>query len=507
MTAATPHVDPVPAPEHDTDPDAEGLDAVSRALASQDPLTTPLSTLVHRAPVTCLADEPVHVALGRMRDQNVGSILIVDPAGAAVGMFTLKDLRDRVAVGSCDTQQPMSRVMTPNPFSLEDELPSFEAALAMAKRSIHHVVITRQGVVQGVISEKDLFALQQVGVSRIASNLSVADNLPTLQRLAEDTRRLARNLMAQGVGSEPLTRLISELNDQLTQRILDLAFSGSGLEDADWCWLALGSEGRFEQTLLTDQDNGLLFVVPEGETADGMRARFLPVAQRTNEWLAACGFPLCKGEIMAMNPKWCLSLEEWQATFGEWIFRGDKPVLLNASIFFDFRALAGDARLVTRLRQWLTERIKENRLFLKSMVVNALGNRPPLGLVRDFVVDGEGDEANTVDLKINGATLFVDAARIFALATGVEASGTVARLRAAGEIWRLSKDDVEAWVEGFLFIQQVRLRLHQSQLVAARPLSNRLDPEELSVVDRQALKTAFRQAKRLQGKLESFFQF
>jgi len=497
-------------PPEDTQPDAdegEGRDAVSRALTSQDPLTTPLSALVRRAPVTCLADAPVHVALGHMRDQNVGSILIVNPDGSPAGMFTLKDLRDRVAIGNCDMQQPMSRVMTPHPFCLEDEQPSFEAALAMAKRSIHHVVITRQGVVRGVISEKDLFALQQVGVARIASHLAIAEDLPTLQRLAEDTRRLARNLMAQGVGAEPLTRLISELNDQLTQRILHLAFAGSGLEMADWCWLALGSEGRYEQTLLTDQDNGLLFTVPEGESAESMRARYLPVARRANEWLAACGFTLCKGEIMAMNPKWCLSMDEWQATFSDWIFRGDKPVLLNASIFFDFRALAGDARLAEGLRAWLFEHIKENRLFLKSMVVNALGNRPPLGLVRDFALDGEGEEANTVDLKINGATLFVDAARIFALAAGAEASNTVARLRAAGEIWRLSKDETEGWIEGFLFIQQVRLRLHQSLIVAGRPLSNRLNPETLSVVDRQALKTAFRQAKRLQGRLESFFQF
>jgi CBS domain-containing protein len=234
-------------PPEDARPDseaAEDRDAVSRALASQDPLTTPLSSLVRRPPVTCLADEMVNVALERMRAQNVGSILVVDPAGGPVGMFTMKDLRDRVAIGNCDMRQPMSRVMTPNPFCLEDALPSFEAALAMARRSIHHVVITHQGVVRGVISEKDLFALQQVGVARIASHLSIAEDLPTLQRLAEDTRRLARNLMAQGVGAEPLTRLISELNDQLTQRILDLAFTGSGLEDADWCWLALGSEGR-----------------------------------------------------------------------------------------------------------------------------------------------------------------------------------------------------------------------------------------------------------------------
>ena len=369
-----------------------------------DPLATPLSALVRRRPVACSQDNPVREALELMRRGNVGSILLTDPDGGPAGMFTLKDLRDRVALSACDIEQPMRRVMTPNPFSLPDTAPAFEAALAMARRSIHHVVVLHDGRVTGVISEKDLFALQQVGLTRIAGALCLAEDLPTLQGAAKDIRRLARNLMAQGVGAEQLTRQISQLNDQLTQRILDLAFTDLG--DLSWCWLALGSEGRFEQTLFTDQDNGLIFAPLEGETAEALRAPLLAAAWRANEWLDACGFPLCRGEIMASNPKWCLSLEEWQHTFGGWMFRGDAPVLLNASIFFDFRALAGDTRLAEALRAWLNGRVKENHQFLRLMVQNALGNRPPLGLVRDFVVDGEDAEANTLDLKLHGTTLF-----------------------------------------------------------------------------------------------------
>lgn len=500
MTDTAPHVANSPETHH-------GNPAFLAETLQADPLATPLSALLRRGPVLCSQDSPVRAALDLMRRENVGSILLTDADGGAAGMFTLKDLRDRVALGACDIEQAMRQVMTPNPFSLPDDAPAFEAALAMAQRSIHHVVVTHAGRVAGVISEKDLFALQQVGVSRIASELCMAEDLSTLQRAAEDTRRLARNLMAQGVGAEQLTRLISQLNDQLTQRILYLAFADSGLEDVSWCWLALGSEGRFEQTLHTDQDNGLIFTASDQASAENLRAPMLAAAHRANEWLDACGFPLCKGEIMASNPKWCLSLEEWQHTFGDWIFRGDAPVLLNASIFFDFRALAGDVRLAATLRTWLNGRIKEKRLFLKLMVQNALGNRPPLGLVRDFVTDGDGDEANTIDLKLHGATLFVDAARIFALAAGLDVTGTVQRLRGAGETWKMNPQEVEAWVEGFLFIQQMRLQLHQSQLNAGTALGNRLNPENLSTVERQALKEALRQSKKLQGRLESFFQF
>ena len=467
-----------------------------------DPLATPLSALLRHGPVTCSPASPVREALARMRQENVGSILLTDTEGAPVGMFTLKDLRDRVALVTCDVEQAIQGVMTPAPFSLPDTATAFEAALAMARHSIHHVVVMHAGRVAGVISEKDLFALQQVGVSGIATALCQAPDLACLQAAASDIRRLTRNLMAQGVGAEALTRLISQLNDGLTERILNLTFAD--LKGVTWCWLALGSEGRFEQTLFTDQDNGLIFVAPEGETAV-LREPLLAAARRANEWLDACGFPLCRGEIMASNPKWCLSLEEWQHTFADWIFRGDAPVLLNANIFFDFRPLAGDPSLAAGLRAWLGDRIKGNRQFLKLMVRNALGNRPPLGLVRAFAVDGEGADAGSIDLKLHGTTPFVDAARIFALAAGQEETGTVPRLRTTGIAWKI--EETEAWVAGFLFIQQMRLRLHQSQIEGQLPLSNRLVPETLSGVERQALKEAFRQAKKMQGRLDRLFQF
>ena len=471
-------------------------------------LTTPLSSLLRRAPITCAPDLPVRVALGLMRQHRIGSLLVADGDNRPLGVFTLNDLRDRVAVDECDLDRPMSAVMTPRPFCLGAEATVMEAALAMAQRLIHHVVVTSaEGRIVGVVSEKDLFALQRLGVGNIAAALAEAEDLDTLVSASADIRRLARMLMAQGLEAEQLTRLISELNDQLTQRILYLVFADAGMEDLGWCWMALGSEGRLEQTLHTDQDNGLIFIPPEGASADAVRERLLPVARRINEWLAACGFPLCKGEVMASNPKWCLSLEEWQDTFSEWLFRGDAPVLLNATIFFDFRALGGDARLAQQLRAWLGDKIKGNRRFLKLMTLNALGNRPPLGLVRDFVTDGEGEEAGTVDLKLHGTTLFVDAARIFALGAGAHETSTVERLRAAGATWKLDEAEVGGWIEAFHHVQQLRLRLHHQQLEHDLALTNRADPKDLSTLDRTFLKEALRQAKKLQSKLEGFFQF
>ena len=471
----------------------------------KDPLSAPLGILVRRPPVLCDQTTPVRQALATMRQEKVGSILVTDSQGRPAGLFTLNDLRDRVVLGNYAIDEPMAGVMTPNPIALDIGAPALEAAMVMARHSFRHVVLTDRGKVAGVISERDLFALQQRGVSSIARTLREATDLDTLRRVAQDTRALARPLLAQGTGAEQITRLISQLNDQLAENLIHRAFAGI---EVPWCWLALGSEGRLEQTLCTDQDNGLIFALPEGENPDALRERLLPLARRVNEELAECGFPLCNGGIMASNPAWCLSETEWRDTFSGWLFRGDAPVLLNATIFFDFRPLAGSASLAVDLRGWLNQRIRDCRPFLKGMSVNALANRPPLGLVRDFVLSEAGAEhPHSLDLKINGATLFVDAARIFALSAGLSDTGTAARLRAAAEAWRLDAGDLADWLEGFHTLQSLRLALHQEQQSHGLPMHNHLNPDELSAHDRRRLKEALKSAKRLQGKLESYFQF
>ena len=479
-----------------------------------DPLLVPLRALRHREPVICTEATTVREALGRMRQEQVGSILIVDARQSPLGVFTLHDLRDRVVLGDYSIDAPIAPVMSANPICLPLTAPALEAAMAMARHSIHHIVLTDEGQVAGMISEGDLFAVQQRGISRIAKALQCARDLDALRHAAEDIRGLARNLVAQGVGAEQVTRLISQLNDQLAQTLIAQVFAASEASLAAvgvrWCWLALGSEGRLEQTLCTDQDNGLIFSLAETEdqaVLAATRAQLLALARQVNEGLAACGFPLCQGGIMASNPQWCLSLGEWRNTFADWIFRGDAPVLLNATIFFDFRALAGELELATELRRWLNEKIKDNRLFLKQMTLNALANRPPLGFLRDFSLAEEGEHPGTLDLKVNGVTVFVDTARIFALAAGVEETGTAARLRAAAATWKMAESDSEEWVHAFHVLQGLRLALHQSQQAADQPMHNHLDPDDLPARERKALKEALRQGKRLQGTLESFFQF
>ena len=317
--------------------------------------------------------------------------------------------------------------------------------------------------------------------------------------------RLAHSMLRKGVGAESLTHFISTLNDLLTLRVIELTEAEFDLPAVSWCWIALGSEGRFEQTLSTDQDNGIIFEVPEGTDAATIREAFLPFAQAVNAKLDACGFTLCKGNIMAGNPQWCLSLDEWKNCFWTWMNQAQPQALLNAAIFFDFRPLHGDESLAESLRSWLDEHAPRSPVFLRLMAQNAIDCQPPIGLIREFVFDGNKAFPHTIDMKMYGTRPFVDAARIFALAHGIAHTGTAQRLRAVANKLAFGKDDINAVIEGFYFIQTLRLR-HQHRNDPSPEGANRIDPDSLNELERHVLREAFKQAKKLQQRLALDFR-
>ncbi|HWM42657.1 MAG TPA: DUF294 nucleotidyltransferase-like domain-containing protein [Burkholderiales bacterium] len=432
-------------------------------------MLAPLKSVLRRSPVSCMEDFPLGEAIKRMHAERVGSIVVVDAANVPVGIFTTVDLLE-TAAAQASPGTGITQHMTPRPFALEEEATLADAALAMARHGFRHVVVTRDGKLAGVVSERDLFTLQRLGLRRTTERIRAATELAQLVEAARDIRSLARQLLAQGVAAAPLTAMISALNDTLTRRVIGLVQAKRALPGA-WCWLALGSEGRMEQTLITDQDNALII-----ETE---KEAFLAFADQVNRDLDACGFPLCKGDIMARNPRWCLRLGDWRGVFDGWIRNNDPQALLNASVFFDFRPLAGEARLAGELRDAVLAQTKANRVFCRAMAQTALQTRPPLGLLADFSSD-------ELDLKALGARPFVDAARVLALAAGSPETGSAARLQAAGE-----KNAVDA----FHFIQTLRLK-HER---------NRIRPEELTDIDRRVLKEAFRQAIVVQERLRLDF--
>ena len=325
--------------------------------AEQQGMNRTLRSLVRRAPVTCPPEATLETALRAMHREEVGSIVITATNGAAAGIFTRHDLLDRVVLSQLELGNPISAVMTPGPRTLPPEATAYDAALLIAQHGLRHIPVVEGGKVIGVITERDLFALQHASIRGINRTIAAAQSTADLRQAAGAIRGLARSLIEQGIAAEPLTSLVSELNDALTRRIIELELASHPLDGIAWAWLAFGSEGRYEQTISTDQDNGLIFADVPGASAADARMRLLPFARAVNHTLAACGYPLCKGEIMAGNPRWCLSLEEWRQRFASWVADTQPQALLDAAIFFDFRAVHGREALADALRASLVAKV------------------------------------------------------------------------------------------------------------------------------------------------------
>ncbi|MCE5989278.1 putative nucleotidyltransferase substrate binding domain-containing protein [Pseudomonas sp. 5FOS] len=476
-------------------------------LGTQYSLNTPLGELAMRHPVVCSADTPLRDAVRLMHEQQVGSIVVVDPQRYPTGIFTLRDLRQVVAAADADLGAPIARHMTAQPFYLSPQASAFDAAMAMTERHIAHVCLVENRRLCGVVSERDLFSLQRVDLVHLARTIRHAPRLDTLVSLRGEISQLVERMLAHGASSTQITQIITLLNDHTVCRVIELALAERGDPGVPFSWLCFGSEGRREQTLHTDQDNGILFEAADSAEADAIRVRLLPLAQYINQCLAQCGFTLCKGNVMAGNPELCLSRSEWARRFAGFVREASPENLLGSSIYFDLRVVWGDEQGCEQLRQGLLDQVADNRIFQRMMADNALRQRPPVGRLREFVLTRQGnDKAATLDLKVQGLTPFVDGARLLALANGIGACNTLERLRqlvAKGVIEAL---DGAAYEEAYHFIQQTRMQQHQRQTRDNLPYSNRLDPDSLNHLDRRILRESLRQAQRLQSSLALRYQ-
>jgi len=333
------------------------------------------------------------------------------------------------------------------------------------------------------------------------ADLAALADLAEAPRLAGRLGELLYALLEAGAGGLLLTRMISALNDCLSVRVIELTARQHRLPPVTWCWLALGSEGREEQTFVTDQDNGLIFSATDAREADALRVLFLPFAQAVNEQLAACGFALCSGRIMAGNADWCLSADEWREQFIDWVRRPDPAALLNASIFFDLRPLYGSFELAEDLRSLMLSLTVDTPAFLHLMAANALQASPPLSF-RGEVLAAGGSAGDELDLKKFGSRIFVDAARIFALAAGVRPVASRLRLHQAGPLAGVQPGQLAAIEAAFSHV--LRLRLEQQMLAAraGQPASNVLKPAALHDVDQAILRESLHQARHLQQRLK-----
>ena len=474
----------------------------SHTLARQS-LEAPLGSLPRKTLVAVAGDVPLREALTQVHEHKAGSVLVLDAAGRAEGILTRHDVLGRVTLPGVPLTAPVKEVMSTPLVTLTVEHSAHDAILAMSRHGIRHIPVTDQGRVVNLVSERDLFALQRLSLKNVSSGIRAAADLPALVDAAQTIRRFVGSLLGHGVGARQLTELISHLNDVLTERLVQLVAARHGVDLQRACWLAFGSEGRQEQTIATDQDNGLVF---ESDDPARERPAWLRFARAVNEGLDACGYPLCRGGVMASNPECCLTAAEWSARFSAWIRQGAPADLLHASIFFDLRPIAGRGELARPLREAVFGEAPRVPRFLKQMAENALQLQPPLtwlGGLETKRVDGR----ETIDIKLQGTALFVDVARLYALAHGCAETATRARLAAVARPLGAPPAEAEGWVAAFEFLQMLRL---QAQLRAGSESTaqetgrnlNLIDVETLNDVDRRMLKVSLRTARLLRQRLQ-----
>lgn len=472
------------------------------SLGQNQLLSTPLQQLISRQVICCSPTTSIYQAVDTMHQHNIGSIIISSDQLKAEGIFTLRDLRRVIASGQVDLNSTIASVMTTSPICLDIGDQAFDAALLMARHHFGHVVVTEKGLLRGVVSERNLFSLQRVDLVHLARSLAKATSVESLAEQRQNIHKLIESMLAHGAAVNQVTRIITQLNDITVQRCIALCIGND--QYPAFTWVAFGSEARKEQALFTDQDNGILFADHENPMA--IREQLLPLAKRITTALNECGFDLCPGNIMASNEKLCLSQREWKQRFGQIITTATPENLLDGSIYFDIRAVWGDATLLDPVKLEMFERISEDSLFQHHMAVNALDRKPPLNFLGDFSVSGKGEQKNTLDLKTQGLTPFVAGARLLSLSHGIDKNNTVERLLTLAENNHIKTEDANAWIESYEFIQLLRLRLHQWLSKEDLPLTNRIDPKRLNQLERNILKEAFRQARRLQKTIAIRYQ-
>jgi CBS domain-containing protein len=456
-------------PNHGSPPPDSNLALAVKHLIKCPPLFVPPSATVAEA-------------ARAMQSARVGSVLIAaDPPG----IVTDRDLRGRVLAAGLGAETPVARVMSSPLTTLDSDQPAFTALRLMLEEHIHHLPLVEEGKIVGVISAGDLLLQQKSNPIYLRGVIDRMEE-PAQANYGAEIGALVEELFRSGLGAAQIGQIISSLSDALVKRLVELAQARLGAPPAAYAWIVFGSEGRLEQALLTDQDNALIYA----EESDAARAYFAALAQSVVNGLIQAGFPRCPGGFMATN--WCKPLTEWLQLFHRWIRLPDPPALLDAAIFFDFRAVAGALSLAP-LEEILSGSGAE-KLFIAHMAQAALVFKPPLSFFNWIRADN-----GAVDLKKNGIGPVVALARAAALAAGSRERSTLERLATTGKPGSiLTRADGGLLAESFHLLLRLRLRQQLTSLQAKEPLDHKINLASLSDLERRHLKEAFVTIRNIQ---------
>jgi len=446
-----------------------------------------LDALPLREPVTASPDTTIAACAKLMAGHQVSSLPVLRD-GRLIGIITDRDLRNRVLARGVDPDRPVSDIMTSEPSTAPRNARIDTALVEMMRLGIHHLpVVDTSGALAAVVSSGDLMRIQSPHPLRMVRDIQRAARAEDVAELAQQAPRLLAGMARSGAGASEIGGIAGRITDACTRRLLDLSIATLGPAPMAWAWLAFGSQARLEQGLVSDQDNGLLLASTPSEDE---ATYFDRLAQQVCDGLNACGYVFCPGGVMAKG-EWRLPLSAWRHRFSAWIREPDPQSVMQSSIFFDLRAVAGDAELADQLHVEVLEQARDAEIFRRFLAAESMGHRPPIGVFRQFVQEAGGEQSKGLNLKKRGVIPIVDLARVHALEGALPVIGTEDRFRACGEAGLVNDGDADDLIHAFRFISDIRLRHQADQLERGQSPDHLVDPDELSGLHRRYLRSAF----------------
>ncbi|MCL5050472.1 MAG: DUF294 nucleotidyltransferase-like domain-containing protein [Firmicutes bacterium] len=470
--------------------------AIKEQEGSHDLLAVTVDSLITREPVSIEPDASIFAAAKRMTDEEVSSLLIWEPQAPEsevksppLGIITDKDLRKRVLAEGLDPARPVRDIMSSGLVSVQYNQRVFEAMLTMLKDNVHHLPVWKQDRVVGVLSLSDVVRHESKSSLFVVSSIFKQNTVEELAQLKEAVHSSFVRMVEEDANSRMIGAAMSTIARSFKQRLLELGEEKFGPPPVPYCFLALGSMARDEQTLVTDQDNAM--VLDDSFDPQQHDSYFADLAAFVSDGLDACGYPYCTGHIMATNPKWRQPLKVWQRYFSDWIDQPTPESLLQSSIFFDLEGVWGKKEFADTLNELIRRRAKRSNRFIASMAKNALNRTPPLGFFKDFVVEKDGKHKDSINMKRRGTAPIADLVRVHALASGIRQRNSFARLEDVTQSDILPKGRGPDLRDALEFISIVRIRHQAREIQQGEVPDNNVKPENLSDFERKALKDAF----------------
>ncbi|MYM58879.1 CBS domain-containing protein [Vibrio sp. OCN044] len=487
--------------------------AVSSSNEQNDLTTSKVRTLLKGETPFLEKDETIQNAAIKMADENVSSLLVIDPniledneedQSPLVGIITDRDLCTRVLAEGLDPNDPVSNVMTTEVISLDHNAYVYEAMLTMLRYNVHHLPVLKDKKPIGIVETTDIVRYESQNSLLLVSSIYQQQSIEELASLAEQVKDSFVRLVNEDANSHMVGSAMSVIGKSFKQRIIELAEEELGEPPIPYCFLALGSMGRDEQILVTDQDNAIILDNSYNSKQHGQY--FADLAKKICDGLDRCGYTYCTGDIMATNPVWRMTRSEWEECFSDWIDDPNPKALLNASIFFDLVGVYGRLKWAEQLNGFIVRRARKNNRFLACLARNAMNRTPPLGFFKAFVMEQDGQHKNSINLKRRGTAPLADLIRVHALAVGSRSTNSFERLDDIHEAGILPKGKARDLKDALEFISMVRIRHQAYDVENEIEPDNNIEPENLSDFERRNLKDAFQILSNAQNFLKYRYQ-